>query len=80
MCISLVKYTHTANGMRTNIDIDDDLLTEAMSGAEFPTKRAAVEAGLRLLVRLRRQTKALAKLKGIGWEGDLDKMRRGRQP
>ena len=39
---------------------------------------ATVEEGLRLLVRVRRQTAALAALKGMGWEGDLDEMRQGR--
>jgi Arc/MetJ family transcription regulator len=66
--------------MRTNIEIDDTLLSQAMAAAGLSTKRATVEAGLRLLVRVRKQAKALAKLKGLGWEGDLDEMRRGRLP
>ena len=66
--------------MRTNIDIDDALLAQAMAAAGLSTKRATVEEGLRLLVRLREQAKALAELKGIGWEGDLDQMRQGRPP
>ncbi len=66
--------------MRTNIDIDDELLSQAMTAAGMSTKRATVEAGLRLLVRVRKQAKALAKLKGLGWEGDLAKMREGRTP
>jgi hypothetical protein len=36
--------------------------------------------GLRLLVRVRNQAKALADLKGLGWDGDLDEMRQGRPP
>jgi Arc/MetJ family transcription regulator len=43
-----------------------------MTVTGLPTKRATVEEGLRLLVRVRRQVQALAELKGIGWEGDLD--------
>lgn len=66
--------------MRTNIDIDDALLAQAMAAAGLLTKRATVEEGLRLLVRLREQAKALAELKGIGWEGDLDQMRQARPP
>jgi Arc/MetJ family transcription regulator len=66
--------------MRTNIEIDDELLSKAMAAAALPTKRATVEEGLRLLVRVRKQAEALADLKGLGWEGDLDKMRQGRQP
>jgi Arc/MetJ family transcription regulator len=64
--------------MRTNIEIDDTLLSRAMASSGLTTKRAAVEEGLRLLVRVRGQAKALAGLKGLGWEGDLDEMRRGR--
>jgi Arc/MetJ family transcription regulator len=66
--------------MRTNIEIDDDLLSQAMTAAGLSTKRATVEEGLRLLVRVRKQAKALAKLKGLGWEGDLDEIRQGRPP
>jgi Arc/MetJ family transcription regulator len=66
--------------MRTNIEIDDELLGRAMSATGLSTKRATVEEGLRLLVQVRGQTKALADLKGLGWEGDLDQMRRDRLP
>jgi Arc/MetJ family transcription regulator len=64
--------------MRTNIDIDDQLLAEAMTATGLPTKRATVEEGLRLLVRLRRQVDSLADLAGTGWQGDLGAMREGR--
>ena len=64
--------------MRTNIEIDDTLLSRAMRAAGLTTKRATVEEGLRLLVRVRRQAKALKDLKGLGWDGDLDEMRQGR--
>jgi len=66
--------------MRTNIEIDDELLARAMAAAGLSTKRATVEEGLRLLVRVREQAKALAELEGLGWEGDLDGMRQGRRP
>jgi Arc/MetJ family transcription regulator len=65
--------------MRTNIEIDDKLLTQAMKATGLSTKRATVEEGLRLLVRMRKQVKALANLEGLGWEGDLDEMREGRR-
>ena len=65
--------------MRTNIEIDDELLSRAMAAAGLSTKRATVEEGLRLLVRVRKQAGALADIKGLGWEGDLDKMRRSRR-
>ena len=65
--------------MRTNIEIDDVLLAEAMTAANLSTKRATVEEGLRLLVQVHEQAKALADLKGLGWEGDLDQLREGRR-
>ncbi len=64
--------------MRTNIEIDDELMSQAMRLSGLSTKRAAVEEGLRLLVRVRRQAEAFRELRGLGWEGDLDEMRRGR--
>jgi len=64
--------------MRTNIEIDDELMVEAMAAAGLPTKRATVEEGLRLLLRVRRQATAIADLRGVGWDGDLDEMREGR--
>ncbi len=64
--------------MRTNIDIDDQLIRQAMRHTGSRTKKAAVEAGLRLLVETHAQT-AIRRLKGkIHWEGDLDQSRRGR--
>ena len=64
--------------MRTNIDIDDDLMAEALRCAKSPTKRAAVEEGLRLLIQTRRQG-GLRKLRGkVKWQGDLDAMRTDR--
>lgn len=64
--------------MRTNIDIDDDLMRQAMRTSGATTKRAAVEEGLRLLIRTRRQGR-LRRLRGkVRWEGDLEKSRVGR--
>lgn len=61
--------------MRTNIDIDDDLLAAAMAATGLPTKRATVEEALRRLVRRHQQRQAIADMAGLGWEGDLDAMR-----
>jgi Arc/MetJ family transcription regulator len=66
--------------MRTNIDIDDRLMRQAMKSSRSRTKRAVVEAGLRLLVQTRAQVN-IRRLRGkIRWEGDLDKSRLGRLP
>ena len=66
--------------MRTNIEIDDDLLQEAMQAAGLSTKRATVEEALRQLVLTHRRRQALGRSAGIGWEGDLDEMRLDWQP
>jgi Arc/MetJ family transcription regulator len=64
--------------MRTNIVIDDRLMKQAMRSSRSRTKRAAVEAGLRLLIQTRGQT-AIRRLRGkIRWSGDLHKSRAGR--
>lgn len=61
--------------MRTNIVIDDNLMNEAMTLSQLKTKKAAVEAGLRLLVRIKKQER-IKRLRGkLKWDGDLDKMR-----
>ncbi len=65
--------------MRTNIEIDDDLMAEAMRRAKTKTKRETVEEALRLLIRLNRQT-GIRKLRGkIKWEGNLDELRQSRE-
>jgi Arc/MetJ family transcription regulator len=64
--------------MRTNIDIDDKLLAQALRLTKLKTKRAVVEAGLQMLVRVKRQEKALSLPGKVHWVGDLDEMREGR--
>ena len=63
--------------MRTNIVIDDGLMTSAIQATGLKTKREVVEQGLKLLVQ-QSQQKKLRKLRGkLNWEGDLDQMRGG---
>ena len=58
--------------MRTNIDIDDDLMREAMRASGATTKRAAVEQGLSMLIQVRGQ-RAVRQLRGkVKWTGHLD--------
>lgn len=64
--------------MRTNIVIDDKLMTDALEASGLSTKKEVVEQGLKLLVR-RSQQQEIRKLRGrIKWEGDLDEMRGGK--
>jgi Arc/MetJ family transcription regulator len=66
--------------MRTNIELDDRLMAEAMAASGLKTKKATIEAALRTLVRRHRQDMAIAALAGACWDGDLDTMREGRLP
>jgi Arc/MetJ family transcription regulator len=61
--------------MRTNIDIDDELMNNAMHLSGHKTKRDTVEAALALLVRLKSQEAIRAVRGKLRWEGDLDEMR-----
>ena len=64
--------------MRTNIDIDDELMRQAMRSSGARTKRAVVEEGLRLLIRTRGQG-SIRQLRGkVAWKGDLEASRLGR--
>jgi Arc/MetJ family transcription regulator len=64
--------------MRTNIEIDDDLMNEAMRTAKTRTKKETVEAALKLLVQTRAQAR-LRRWRGkIKWEGNLEESRQGR--
>jgi Arc/MetJ family transcription regulator len=66
--------------MRTNIEIDDDLVREALRLSGLRTKRAAVEAGLKALIPLNRKKKILDLAGKVHWEGNLDESREGRFP
>ena len=64
--------------MRTNIEIDEALMRDAMRASGAPTKRAAVEQGLRMLIAVRGQ-RAIQRLRGkVKWTGDLESSRLGR--
>jgi len=61
--------------MRTNIEIDDRLMKDALRVTGLKTKRDAVQLGLQTLVRLGRQAD-LRRMRGkVAWQGDLDSMR-----
>ncbi|MBI0111259.1 type II toxin-antitoxin system VapB family antitoxin [Lactobacillus sp. W8093] len=61
--------------MRTNIIIDDTLMTDALKASGVKTKKEAVELGLRTLIKLNQQ-RQLRSMKGsLEWRGDLAAMR-----
>lgn len=60
--------------MRTNVEIDDDLIGQVMRATGASTKREAIHNALRTTLQLKQQ-EGLMQLWGLGWEGDLDEMR-----
>jgi Arc/MetJ family transcription regulator len=64
--------------MRTNIDIDDELMQQAMAATNTTTKKAAVEASLRKLIDVKSREKALDEAMKRQEENRLDAIRDGR--
>ncbi len=61
--------------MRTTVVIDDNLMRSALELSGLKTKNDVIEAGLKLLVQLKSQTK-IKKYRGkLNWVGNLDEMR-----
>lgn len=63
---------------RTNIDLDDEACRAVMERYQLPTKRDAVNFALRTLAAEPFSVDEARRLRGSGWEGDLDEMRAGR--
>jgi Arc/MetJ family transcription regulator len=61
--------------MRTNVVIDDELMNGALKASGLKTKKDAIEAGLKLLVKFKEQS-IIRKYRGkLTWSGNLDDMR-----
>ena len=61
--------------LRTNIVIDDDLMNQVLKLTGLRTKRAAVEMGLKALLKLKKQ-EGIRYFRGkLDWEGNLDDIR-----
>jgi antitoxin ParD1/3/4 len=56
--------------MRTNIEIDDSLMAQALKAGPYKTKKEAVEAGLKLLARQVAYREILKWRGKLKWEGD----------
>ena len=63
--------------MRTHIEIDEQLMKDALRATHLKTERDVVELGLRALLKLRlRQQEDIKQFRGkLRWEGDLVAMR-----
>lgn len=63
---------------RTNIDIDDDACAVVMRRYHLSTKRDAVNFALRTLAVEPLDLEDARRLRGSGWDGDLDDLRAAR--
>ena len=63
---------------RTNVDIDDAACAEVMRRYRLATKREAINYALRTLAAEPLGVDEARRLRGSGWEGDLDELRSGR--
>ena len=61
--------------MRTNIVIDDQLITDVQKITGIKTKKGVVEEGLKLLLRLKRQEMVKSRRGKFKWTGNLETMR-----
>ncbi|MDQ6977696.1 MAG: type II toxin-antitoxin system VapB family antitoxin [Ghiorsea sp.] len=61
--------------MRTNIEIDDRLMADALAATGLKTKKEVVEQGLKALVKLKKQGSIRSLRGNLKWDGDLDEMR-----
>ena len=61
--------------MRTNIVIDDQLITDVQKITGIKTKKGVVEEGLKLLLRLKRQQAVRNRRGKLKWTGNLETMR-----
>jgi len=64
--------------MRTNIDIDDELMEQAIAATGATTKKAAVEASLRKLIDVKAHEEALNAAMKRQEESRLAAIREGR--
>ena len=63
---------------RTNIDIDDEACDVVMQRYHLTTKREAVNFALRTLAGEPLSLEKARRLRGSGWQGDLEDMRAAR--
>ena len=63
---------------RTNIDLDDEACAAVMERFHLGSKREAVNLALRRLASEPLNLDDAKRLRGSGWDGDLDQMRSGR--
>jgi Arc/MetJ family transcription regulator len=75
MCILFVIFTHKFIFMRTNIELDDVLVSQAIKLSKLRTKREVIQEALKSYVASMKK-RQLLNLKGrVSWDGNLKDMR-----
>jgi Arc/MetJ family transcription regulator len=75
MCMNFIIFTHQLFKMRTNIELDDVLVEQALKLSNIKTKKDVIQEALKNYVAWMKK-KQLLNLKGnVKWEGSLKDMR-----
>jgi Arc/MetJ family transcription regulator len=72
---NIFVYRKEVIQMRTNVEIDDTLIKQAMALTDSKTKKEVVDLALRELVYQRKRRSILQYRGKMKWKGDLNKMR-----
>ena len=62
--------------MRTNIEIDDDLMKKALKYSKLKTKKEIIHEALNEYVKYQMRLKLLSFQGKVKWVGNLEKMRK----
>ena len=66
--------------MRTNIDINDELIQRALEISHLKAKKAVVELALKQYIERQARQNLLSLFGKVQWEGDLEQMRTDNTP
>lgn len=72
---NILVYRKEVIQMRTNVEIDDTLIKQAMELTDSKTKKQVVDLALRELINQRKRRSILQYRGKMKWKGDLNKMR-----
>jgi Arc/MetJ family transcription regulator len=64
--------------MRTHIELDEQLITQAIQLGHYPTKKAAIHAALLELVNTLKRQQLLTLRGKVSWQGNIDQLRSNR--
>ena len=76
MCKMFSIFMYKNSLMRTNIDVDEELLNQAKALTQAKTKKEVVELDLKNIIEVLQRRQMLSLRGKVAWEGDLEEMRR----